>query len=102
MQHIPPHDSPFLQDLQAALEPDADKKRHFIYVNDKRMPRCIYNLIISRRDISLWSKGIRPHRAWRVNPVKKYFGLKGRKEVLPEQMEFLIRHYVHGEPFPEG
>tara|TARA_Y100000310_G_scaffold303485_1_gene341859 strand:+ start:620 stop:892 length:273 start_codon:yes stop_codon:yes gene_type:complete len=37
--------------------------------------RGVYNLICSKRDLSLFCKGIKPHRKWRLKDVKAYFGL---------------------------
>ena len=35
----------------------------------------IYNLICSKRDLTLFCKGIKPHRNWKLKNVKEYFGL---------------------------
>jgi len=37
--------------------------------------RGVYNLICSKRDLSLFCKGIKPHRKWKLKDVKAYFGL---------------------------
>ena len=37
--------------------------------------KAMYNLICSKRDLSLFCKGIKPHRKWRLKYVKTYFGL---------------------------
>ena len=37
--------------------------------------KAMYNLICSKRDLSLFCKGIKPHRKWRLKDVKTYFGL---------------------------
>tara|TARA_R110000824_G_scaffold393914_1_gene593355 strand:+ start:58 stop:315 length:258 start_codon:yes stop_codon:yes gene_type:complete len=37
--------------------------------------RGVYNLICSKRDLSLFCKGIKPHSKWRLKDVKTYFGL---------------------------
>ena len=55
--------------------------------------RGVYNLIINKRDLSLYIKhGIKPHRRWKITPVKKYFGLKGSGETLLNR--FLDLHEV--------
>ena len=42
-----------------------------------------YNLICSKRDVSLYAKsGMKPHANWKVTDVKKYFNIKGTKESL--------------------
>ena len=37
--------------------------------------RGLYNLMCSKRDLTLFCKGIKPHRNWRLKDVKNYFGL---------------------------
>lgn len=52
-------------------------------VNGKPMGLAIWNLILTKRDLTLWCKsGIKPTRMWKVTPVKKYFGIKGTGENL--------------------
>lgn len=51
-----------------------------IKVNDGFMTKGIYNLLISIRDVQLFSKGIKPHRHWRLKDVKMYFGLTGNTQ----------------------
>ena len=58
-------------------------------INGKKSSKAIYNLIISIRDVKLWSIGMKPHRHWKVTDVKKYFGIKGKKETLVAQLEAL-------------
>ena len=44
----------------------------------------IYNLICSKRDLTLFCKGIKPHKNWRLKDVKTYFGLfdtKGKENI---------------------
>ena len=36
-----------------------------------------YNLVVTMRDLKLYSKGIKPHRFWKITNVKNYFGIKG-------------------------
>ena len=46
-----------------------------------------YNLVISIRDLSLFSKGIKPHRFWRLKDVKNYFGLKGNTQTILKRLQ---------------
>lgn len=63
-------------------ESDLDRT---IDVNGKAMPIGYWNLLISIRDVSLFSKGIRPHRRWRLKHVKAYFNVSGStSKVLTE------------------
>ena len=43
-------------------------------VNGKDSSKGMWNLIVSKRDLGLWSKiGMKPNRHWKVTDVKKYF-----------------------------
>jgi|TARA_R110000765_G_scaffold240613_1_gene342923 hypothetical protein len=53
-----------------------------ISINGNQSSKGYYNLIVSIRDVSLFSKGIKPHRHWRLKDVKCYFGLKGNTEKI--------------------
>ena len=57
----------------------------------------IWNLSLSRRDLTLYCKGIKPNRKWRITPVKKYFGMTGHKEVLLEKLDRLHEIINEGE-----
>ena len=46
-------------------------------VNGSPMPAGVWNLLLSIRDCKLYSKGIKPHRNWKISDVKWYFGNKG-------------------------
>jgi hypothetical protein len=56
-------------------------------VNNSTMPLGYWNLIISIRDCKLYSKGIKPHRNFKITNVKKYFGLTGDASKLVVQLE---------------
>jgi hypothetical protein len=56
-------------------------------VNGAPMSRAYWNLIISIRDCSLYSKGIKPHRNWKITNVKWYFGVKGSAITIAEKLE---------------
>jgi len=56
-------------------------------VNNGTMPLGYWNLIISIRDCKLYSKGIKPHRNFKITNVKKYFGLIGDASKLVVQLE---------------
>jgi len=68
-------DSPFIQELQSGTT---------LNVNGSPMPTAIWNLIISKRDISNYVRirGMKPHRNWKITDVKRYFGIKGTGEAL--------------------
>lgn len=58
-----------------------------INVNGKQMPVGYWNLITSIRDCKLYSKGIKPHRMWKISDVKWYFGVKGNAKQISEVLE---------------
>ena len=43
--------------------------------NKMGVNKGIYNLICSKGDLTLFCKGIKPHRNWKLKNVKEYFGL---------------------------
>lgn len=54
-----------------------------INVNGKPMLTAIWNLIVSKRDLSLYTRiGMIPTRGWKVSYVKQYFGIKGSGQKL--------------------
>jgi len=58
-----------------------------IRVNTGQMPVGYWNLITSIRDVKLYSKGIKPHRMWKIGDVKWYFGVKGDAGKIAEVLE---------------
>tara|TARA_R100001443_G_C3341972_1_gene174700 strand:- start:142 stop:645 length:504 start_codon:yes stop_codon:yes gene_type:complete len=66
-----------------------------IFINGSASSKGIYNLIISKRDLGLWSKvGMKPHRHWKVTDVKRYFGLKGNKEKIYDDICKMVDEYT--------
>ena len=70
-------DTLFVRDLQA---PPIQVSRGFI-------SRGVWNLILSKRDLTMWVKcKIKPNRNWKVSQVKTYFGLTGSGQKLLDQL----------------
>ena len=68
------NDSPFMEALASG---------DTLNVNGSPMPTAVWNLIISKRDLTLWCRiGMKPTRRWKVTNAKRYFGIKGSKLVL--------------------
>jgi hypothetical protein len=65
----------FLSDLETPLN-----------INGVESCRGYYNLIVSIRDVSLFTKGLKPDRTWRLKDVKTYFGVKGGSAKVLEQL----------------
>ena len=68
-----------------------------VSVNSNEMPRAMWNLLLSIRDCGLYSKGIRPHRFWKIGDVKAYYGIKGNASQLKEQLEFIMDSLKNNE-----
>ena len=74
--------TPFVQDLCST--------ERCITVNGSPMPLGLWNLITTRRDLTLWVKcKMKPYRGWKVTDVKRYFGLKGSGQKLLDQFNAL-------------
>ena len=52
-----------------------------------------YNLMVSKRDFSIYSIGMKPHRNWNFNETKKYYGLNGNKAKVAEDIKQLWDEY---------
>lgn len=78
-------DCQFLKDIES----DANAGRNYNL--------GIYNLAVSIRDVGMYSKfGLKPHRNWKITPVKKYFGMKGSKKTLLSKLQ-LLHKILRGE-----
>lgn len=69
---------------QTQFKKDLDVSLQF---NGKLISRGMYNLLVSIRDVKLYSKGLKPHRGWQIGDVKRYFGIKGNVLKIIEQLE---------------
>lgn len=69
---------------QTQFQTDLDQPIQF---NGKLISRGMYNLLVSIRDVKLYSKGLKPHRGWQIGDVKRYFGIKGNVLKIIEQLE---------------
>ena len=74
------------------FEQDLEKN---MSINGKDSSKGMYNLIISKRDLGLWSKlSMKPHRHWKVTAVKRYFGLKGNKDKIYDDICKMVDEYT--------
>jgi hypothetical protein len=60
---------------------EALEKGRLVSLNGVDVRYAIYALHIHKRDLSLWSKGIKINRFFKVTDYKKYYGIKGRNGV---------------------
>ena len=62
------------------------------------MPRGMWNLICTKRDLTMYVKhGMKPNRHWKVTDVKKYFGIKGTGEKLLANFMKVFDEYMPQE-----
>tara|TARA_B110000858_G_scaffold780_1_gene917 strand:- start:786 stop:1076 length:291 start_codon:yes stop_codon:yes gene_type:complete len=64
-----------------------------IFWNGKEMHISIYNLFIEKRNVKSSILGLKPHATWKVSDVKKYFGIKGSKDQVLNQLIQLNEDY---------
>tara|TARA_R100000005_G_C4928605_1_gene158622 strand:- start:241 stop:603 length:363 start_codon:yes stop_codon:yes gene_type:complete len=85
-------ESPFMKEL-VQDQHNLEQGRRILELNGKPIGQALWNLMVSKRDFSLWTKHkIKPNRDWKVNTTKKYYGIKGTGENLMNQ--FMLIHDV--------
>lgn len=67
---------------------------HSMSINGGTSSKGMWNLIISKRDLGLWKRGMKPTRTWKVSDVKKYFGLKGNKDKIYDDICKMVEEYT--------
>jgi len=82
---------PFPKGIDASAPFFTDSR--MIDINGVPTPMRAFNLACSRRDLSLFCKGIKITRGWRLKDVKEYYGFSGGKEKCLAQIEALIAYY---------
>jgi hypothetical protein len=70
-------------DTQTQFELDLVKP---LTINGNKSCKGFYNLVVSIRDMKLYCKGMKANRFWKISHVKDYFGVKGNKESVLEQL----------------
>ena len=58
-------------------------------VNFMGTNKGLYNLMIARGQVKLFSRGIKPTRKWTLKSVKEYFGIKGNTQSVLAQLDTL-------------
>ena len=66
-----------------------DENCQFLKDCNNNSTRAMYNLIVSKGAMQLWTKGIKPNSNWRISDVKRYFGMNGNAETLYNKLETL-------------
>jgi len=61
-----------------------DEDAPTMQIQGSTVPRCLYNLMVTKRDVNLYLHGLKPHRGWKIGDVKAYFGLKGDKQKVAD------------------
>jgi|TARA_R100001244_G_scaffold41876_1_gene37832 hypothetical protein len=74
---------------------DLEDENKVMLVNGEEMPVAIWNMICSKRDLTMWVKhGMKANRHWKVTDVKKYFDIKGSGPVLLANFMELFDHVM--------
>jgi len=68
-----------------------------ISINGVPTAKGYWNLILSIRDVKLYSSGIKPHRYWKIGDVKNYFGITGSAPIMANKLEELRQIIVSGD-----
>ena len=68
------YESQFLTDI-------TDENNIFNY-NGKQMNKGLYNLVSSIFAVSLYNKGIKPNRFFKITGLKNYYGFKGNNNAF--------------------
>ena len=76
---------------------DIDEDCKFLQDAKTNQQMAMYNLICSKRDVKLWSKGIKPNRHWKISDVKWYFGMNGNAETLSTKLDTLYKVITEGD-----
>lgn len=75
---------------------DGDSK---ILVNGTEWPQAVWNLILTKRDVSIYADTqgkMKITRSWKISNVKKYFGVKGNRDRVRDLICWLV-DYVKSE-----
>ena len=68
-----------------------DKDCQFLKDCTENSTIAMYNLIISKGAVQLWTKGIKPHSNWRLKDIKIYFGITGNADKLYTKLSTMLR-----------
>ena len=75
-----------------------ERGEEILSYNGKPMGLAVWNLLVSKRDLEMWTKfKMKPNRHWKVSTTKKYFGIKGNGENLMEQFMLIHDHICEGQ-----
>jgi len=89
-------ESPFMQTYGEEGE-KFENGEEILTVNGTATGQAVWNLMCSKRDLALWTRGIKPHRHWKVSDAKWYFGIKGNRDKLLSQITLIHDVIVKGE-----
>ena len=74
-----------------------DNGEEILTVNGTQTGQAVWNLMCSKRDLALWTRGMKPHRRWKDSDVKWYFGIKGNRDKLLNQITLIHDVIVNGK-----
>ncbi len=75
-------------------------KAPLISFEGKNVNAVIYQLAVTKFQLSLYAKGIKPTRHWRLKDTKDFYGLKGKtgQDCLNDFMERIFNVYMEKKP----
>ena len=75
-------------------------KAPIVSFEGKNVNPVIYQLASTKFQLSIASKGMIPHRGWRLKDTKNFYGLKGRtaEDCLKDFMENIFNVYMDKNP----
>ena len=72
-----------------------NEDRRVIKTDGGDIPLCIYNLMVTKRDVNLYvAIDMKPYRGWKISDVKKYFGLSGGKKTIQEMINIIHDEFI--------
>ena len=67
----------------------ADDFEKPLNINGNKSTRGMWNLILLKNEVRLYTKGIKPSRHWKITQVKDYLGMTGNAETILRKLEAL-------------
>jgi hypothetical protein len=84
-------DTPFWMAVDKAFK--GELRTPEVSYSGKKIDYFGYQLATSKFQLSIWSKGMKPTRHFKISDLKWYYGLKGNNEKMLEQFEEIRTTY---------
>ena len=87
MQQKVDSSAPFWQELHNEDAPT-------MQIGGSTVPRWLYNLMVTKKDVNLHLHGLEPHRGWKIEDVKAHFGIKGDKQKVADAINVICSELI--------